>query len=132
MRSKDLITAVCVAITAVQAFTKPCVYQSYKCGFNLVNDNGTQNLDTMKLFLRSSKKWMAEFFVSVGYTMSELSRGLALTPSIPQISGFLLLQVLYRCVNTDGVIAGNSICFGGCLDMGGELVNDQCSRMTPK
>lgn len=62
----------------------------------------------------------------IGYTMDELYRGVTLTPSVPNFSGPQLLQVIYRCINTNGAIAGNSFCFAGCIDMGGSLVNDQC------
>jgi hypothetical protein len=33
----------CLVVPAVQAFIIPCIYQSYKCGFNLVIDYGTHN-----------------------------------------------------------------------------------------
>ncbi|ROT42903.1 hypothetical protein SODALDRAFT_327063 [Sodiomyces alkalinus F11] len=89
-----------LGVPAVQAFDTPCIYQGYKCGFNLA--------------------------VDYGYEIAELADAVALTSSIPNLSDRQLLQVLYRCVDINGGIAGNSFCFAGCIDMGGALFNDQC------
>lgn len=35
-----LFAAALCLVPGVHTFTNPCIYQSYKCGFNLVNDDG--------------------------------------------------------------------------------------------
>ncbi|KAL5083043.1 hypothetical protein Trisim1_002239 [Trichoderma cf. simile WF8] len=95
-----LFAAALWLVPGVQAFTDPCIYQSYKCGFNLINH--------------------------YGYNLTELAAGAALTPSIPPLPDVLLLQVTFRCINISGGIVGNAYCFAGCIDMNGTLVNDQC------
>lgn len=62
----------------------------------------------------------------IGYNLTELAAAVASTPSIPPLPDFLLLQVIYRCINISGGIAGNSYCFAGCINMNGTLVSDQC------
>ncbi|QYS97484.1 hypothetical protein H0G86_004714 [Trichoderma simmonsii] len=62
----------------------------------------------------------------IGYNLTELAAGAALTPSIPPLPDVLLLQVTFRCINISGGIVGNAYCFAGCIDMNGTLVNDQC------
>ncbi|KAL7813991.1 hypothetical protein V8C44DRAFT_326916 [Trichoderma aethiopicum] len=95
-----LLAAVLCLTSGVWAFTNPCIYQSYKCGFNLLND--------------------------YGYNLTELAAAVASTPSIPPLPDVLLLQVTFRCINISGGIVGNAYCFAGCIDMNGTLVNDQC------
>ncbi|EGR46490.1 uncharacterized protein TRIREDRAFT_66077 [Trichoderma reesei QM6a] len=95
-----LFAAALCLTSGVRAFTNPCIYQSYKCGFNLLND--------------------------YGYNLTELAAAVASTPSIPPLPDVLLLQVTYRCINISGGIVGNAYCFAGCIDMNGTLVNDQC------
>ncbi|PTB62522.1 hypothetical protein BBK36DRAFT_1162782 [Trichoderma citrinoviride] len=92
--------ALCL-IPGVQAFTDPCIYQSYKCGFNLLSE--------------------------YGYNITELADAVASTPSIPPLPDTLLLQVTYRCINIYGGIVGNAYCFAGCIDMKETLSNDQCA-----
>ncbi|KAL6884724.1 hypothetical protein GGI43DRAFT_419337 [Trichoderma evansii] len=95
-----LFAAALCLVPGVHTFTNPCIYQSYKCGFNLLND--------------------------YGYNLTELAAAVASTPSIPPLPDVLLLQVIYRCINISGGIVGNSYCFAGCINMNGTLVNDQC------
>ncbi|KAH7011072.1 hypothetical protein EDB80DRAFT_383870 [Ilyonectria destructans] len=94
-------TALIAFSPAVYAFTTACTYQQYSCGYSLVADNT--------------------------YTNIELAAGVSRTVGvIPALAGNQLLQVLYRCTDTNGGIAGNSYCIAGCVSMG-DLEDDQCA-----
>ncbi|KND93493.1 hypothetical protein TOPH_01977 [Tolypocladium ophioglossoides CBS 100239] len=84
----------------VDAFGTPCVYQQYKCGYNLV---ATQV-----------------------YNNTELTTAVNMTGPIPPLATNQLLQVLYRCTDTNGGLAGNSFCIAGCMTMLGNS-DDQCA-----
>ncbi|EHK25839.1 uncharacterized protein TRIVIDRAFT_32688 [Trichoderma virens Gv29-8] len=83
-----------------QGYTTPCIYQEYKCGYALVTDNV--------------------------YNNTELTDAVNKTTIIPPLSPIQLLQVLYRCEDVNGTLAGNSFCIAGCISMNG-TEDDQCA-----
>ncbi|KAL1845065.1 hypothetical protein VTK73DRAFT_1205 [Phialemonium thermophilum] len=98
----SLAAAALVAFSpTAQAFTTACLYQEYKCGYSMVAD--------------------------YGYNNTELIAAVNKTSIIPPLSTIQLLQVLYRCEDAVGGIAGNSYCIAGCVDMRGRPEDDQCA-----
>ncbi|KAH8757879.1 hypothetical protein F5883DRAFT_717827 [Diaporthe sp. PMI_573] len=98
-----LTTGVLLALSpTVSAFTTPCVYEGYRCGYNMVDD--------------------------YGYTNDELTTAVNATGGpIPPLTTVQLLQVLFRCNDIVGGTVGNSYCIAGCVNMGGATSNDQCA-----
>ncbi|OAA61640.1 cellulose signaling related protein ooc1 [Niveomyces insectorum RCEF 264] len=100
-------TLVGLAVATFVAFTRPasaytiaCNYQAYKCGSTL--------------------------FTVDGYTSAELTTAVNATGVIPPLLDFQLLDVLYRCIDINGTLAGNSYCISGCIHMAPNA-NDQCA-----
>ncbi|UKZ86542.1 uncharacterized protein TrAFT101_002366 [Trichoderma asperellum] len=86
---------------AVLGFTTPCIYQGYTCGYTMI--------------------------ATYGYNNTELTTAVNKTSIIPPLADTQLLQVLYRCVDTNGTIAGNSLCIAGCISMNSTTLDDQCA-----
>lgn len=63
----------------------------------------------------------------IGYNITELTTAVNKTAVVPPLKANQLLQVLYRCEDTVGTIAGNSFCIAGCSGMTGANENDQCT-----
>ncbi|CAK7233559.1 hypothetical protein SBRCBS47491_008653 [Sporothrix bragantina] len=82
------------------AFTIACQYQEYKCGSELFNTDG--------------------------YNMTELTDAVNLTSTIPPLEDYQLMNVIFRCTDIAGAIAGNSYCIAGCIGMA-STSNDQCA-----
>ncbi|KYK54084.1 cellulose signaling related protein ooc1 [Drechmeria coniospora] len=99
--TKAATTVLVAFAVGANAFTTPCIYQQYKCGYNLIANQV--------------------------YTDAELTAAVNTTGPIPPIESNQLLQVLYRCIDTNGAIAGNSYCISGCISMPGNDANDQCA-----
>ncbi|MFC7308948.1 hypothetical protein ACFQVC_32665 [Streptomyces monticola] len=82
--------------------TTPCTYQGYKAGYNLI--------------------------ALYGYTNEDLQQAIVANPKVPQdLSTAQMLQVLYRCTDTDGTIEAVEYCEFGAENMGGVTSNDQCA-----
>ncbi|CAK7212538.1 hypothetical protein SCUCBS95973_001497 [Sporothrix curviconia] len=82
------------------AYTTACLYQEYKCG--------------------------SELFGTDGYNMTELMDAVNATTTIPPLQDYQLMDVIYRCIDINGNIAGNSYCIAGCIGMA-STANDQCA-----
>ncbi|KAL1895026.1 hypothetical protein Sste5346_005446 [Sporothrix stenoceras] len=82
------------------AFTTACSYQEYKCG--------------------------SELFTTDGYNETELTAAVNLTSTIPPLEDYQLMNVIFRCIDINGNIAGNSYCIAGCIGMA-STSNDQCA-----
>ncbi len=61
-----------------------------------------------------------------GYTVDELTAAVNATGTIPPLLDFQLMNVLYRCIDINGTLAGNSYCISGCIPMA-DFSNDQCA-----
>ena len=102
--------AVLLALSpAVQAVL--CTYQEYICGSTLLDGpDGTGNTD---------------------YDVAALTAAYGANSRVPTLSDPItedeLRDVLFRCDDTDGGIVANSFCIVGCVPMGGNLDNDQCT-----
>ncbi|PNY26233.1 Uncharacterized protein TCAP_03832 [Tolypocladium capitatum] len=94
-------TALLALSLGVDAFTTACTFSQYKCGAGLV--------------------------AIQGYNNTELTNAVNATGPIPPLQANQLLQVLYRCTDTNGGLAGNSFCIGGCMSMPG-VSDDQCAK----
>ncbi|EFX03502.1 cellulose signaling related protein ooc1 [Grosmannia clavigera kw1407] len=92
--------ALMALIHPTAAFTTACEYQEYKCGQTL--------------------------FTSDGYNITEFETAVNATGTIPPLADSQLLNVLYRCIDVEGGLVGNSYCISGCITMG-DLENDQCA-----
>ncbi|KAH8890739.1 hypothetical protein GQ53DRAFT_650292 [Thozetella sp. PMI_491] len=97
-----LTAAALVALSpGALAFITPCVYQEYACGHDMISN--------------------------FGYNNTELASAVNKTSTMPPLTSVQLLHAIYRCVDINGTIVGNSFCMGGCIPMGSTTTNDQCA-----
>lgn len=62
-----------------------------------------------------------------GYVAADLRTAYDINPLAPTIPDTDLGQVLYRCIDTSGVIIGNSFCIVDCAVVGDNTDNDMCT-----
>ncbi|CAK7200153.1 hypothetical protein SEUCBS139899_002843 [Sporothrix eucalyptigena] len=60
------------------------------------------------------------------YNVTELTDAVNATSTIPPLEDYQLMNVIFRCIDINGGIAGNSYCIAGCIGMA-STSNDQCA-----
>lgn len=113
----------------IKAFSTPCIYQSYKCGFTLMSVycmtcpalSGASDLSGLPV-----KNLRNQNSQAPGYTVSKLTAAVNDAPSIPPLSVAQLTQVIYHCEDILGNTTGNAYCVNGCLPTPTRTEDDQC------